>query len=240
MKLRKMMVFYAVLCEKLKNKRPLKIMEYLVFLVQCDSLSKFKSPLIPYPIYIFRGEVKIPYISDLCRVSNIFFISGSGYNEIFNPDKNKIKLFNKYKKFTNEEIETLALKKIQEIDKNSKCFYFSEYENKWLRLKARHVSNEMNHIFGLYVKRMLATLVVSLSLMYMCIFLGMVFNLSVIEKLDLSRIFGTFIIFIVMLLFYFAWTWKWTRPTEIEKNYKAFDSDKPYIQQIKEARKVKK
>lgn len=113
-------------------------LEKILFLMQYESLTKYKIPLLVYKTYIHNNKIYLRYLSDLLRVSKPYTASDNKYFMFMKVEKYKYEqMMNKYSKMADKDLNN----KISELITNNllPCEYFSyeEYTRKDMRICAR-------------------------------------------------------------------------------------------------------
>lgn len=193
-----MNVVYTLLTENLYKKRSVEIIEYLVFLVQIESLNYYK-PFIPYKIYIFNNQIRIPYLSDLLRINKPIYIMYNGYN--LDKFDRYLKLFNEYNKMTDDEIKQTAIEVINKGELNKKYFIYCEYNSKKYSYLARITYNRHSNLVLAFICSL--AMVFSLSAI-ICIIITILNMIGFIHLKELvyNKIYFVMIIGIVCILIY--------------------------------------
>lgn len=208
---------YNYICSYYLIKNPNSIfkLECILFLMQIESIEKYGKLFYKYKTYVYQKQIRIPYLSDLLRVSPIILLSNDHIYGTKKIDK-YLKMFKKYSKLSENEI----YEKIDSIiSKNiyKKYWSCSVYENGNLRRIARL---RVNHESRGILKSLLRKIFGFLSFAYLfgllcCKYYEYIFSEEI--KVDFQDITQMFIILTLIFgIIWWIWTWKWMQPTEYE------------------------
>lgn len=213
MNIKKANIVYSVFNEHFGKQKGIKIIELLIFLAQKESLDKFKRPLINDKIYIYEGKVRIPYISDLFRVGEKLYISYRGYD--ITRMRDYLKLLEKYKAYTDQEIEYEVSKIIDMNNLPDKYFAYFDYNNNY-RKYSRLVMNQENHSILSFVRKFF--IAIPSFVVFILVLMGTYFINFSSTKVNLSVQNLLFIILIdlCLIVIYICWTLLWIKPTRFE------------------------
>lgn len=190
------------------------VLEAIIFLIQLESLNTFKRPFYKYKTFVDGNKIRIPYLSDLIRISPIITFSNDHIYASKSMDK-YIRIFKKYKKMSDEEI----FKKIEYYIKNrvhSKYIILKKYSNSNLRRIARLKIMDSNCNI---IKFLLRKFIGLLAFIYFfgSIFLYIFINNNILESKYIENILPIlFVLSIILGFIWWKWTWSWMKPTEYE------------------------
>lgn len=216
MKFMRMNIIYTTICSQRLSKRKVETVEYLLLLIQQESIELGMKPLICNPIYIDENTVRIKYLSDLLRVRRNMVIHYKGFNgnEMM---KKYLKILSKYIKLSDAEIEKKALQLISKDDLDSKYFLYEKYDNIIMRKIARIEANRDIHSIASFIRTFFVT--IPAIIISVAILLGfyMIYFESRVDK-DISILFPFLLIDSVFIIIFIIWSWIWSKPTEYEIN----------------------
>lgn len=215
-----MNLVYTFICRKYlekKSDRTIKSMEYILVLMQYESLKKWGSPLLRDPIYFDGENIRVVFISDLLRVMPPTVLGTDGFHSGREMDR-YIKLLNKYKTNSESELRNMALEFLNSGLIEDKYITIGEYNNIIMRMIARLKANKKKYAWRAIFR-------VIIGLFAFAFFLGVVPLLIRLiiqnNSKNMSDFLALLIIFTIFGLPWLIWTWRWVQPTqfEIENGY---------------------
>lgn len=216
---------YLYICSSYinKNKR-IDVLEAILLLMQIESIKNFGCPFYKYKTYIYDGNIRIPYLSDLLRISPIVTIPyGRHFYGPRRMDK-YVNMFKKYRNISEEEVFNRVEASIKELE-CSNYIVLKEYRNSWMRRRARLTINEGKKGVFPYIMRIIIGM-----LTFVYLFGFIMLNLAIhfhtefsaylnhdinIEILKSTNIL-VFIITVILSIIWLLWTWQWIKPTRYE------------------------
>lgn len=190
------------------------ILEYIIFLIQYDSLNQ--SPFLKEKIYIDRYNIRIEYLSDLLRVGHFNYFLPRGANTS-TLDKYVIEL-RKYMNLSDGDIQKKVFDIIDNVELNNRYFVYDKYSNKKLRILARLKIKSLEHAWKGYFRLILFAMLVGLFIAICISFPIAIYNDVYYVNIKLVSI--VMIMEIILLIIYLYWTWLWMRPSKYELDNK--------------------
>lgn len=198
----------------LRKYKTIEEVENILFLLQYDHLNEKKYPLFHVKTHIGKNGIRVEYISDLLRISKRQSVDYKGYG--LHLYRSIEKLYKKYKRISNEDIDKMVHNIISTQKLNKKYFVYNEYNNKY-RKKARLTIRLNEYLFLPIVRNLLGLM----SILSVFIMIASMYFTYVNKIVELSKEKYYFIVEIMLigLISFIVWmylTKKWMRPTEYE------------------------
>ena len=190
--------------------------------MQEESLEQWGKLFIYHKIYIYENSIRIEHLSDLLRVSEVLSerLASNRYNLFLEIDPmaqmNKMKkykkMFDKYVKYSDEEINGLVNRSIIDRKLDPLYYTFRGYNRKFIRIRARMTANQDGHFikyflwlfYGLINLAIIVPLIVSLLIP------------NSITKMSINQYISYSILALLCFIPWMLWTRKWMRPTPFE------------------------
>lgn len=212
---------YTYMCSDYIKRNPNKIniLEAILFLMQIESFENYKKPFYKYKTYIYDNTIRIPYLSDLLRISPIVPLSNDHIYWSRRIDKYS-SLFKKYKKMSEQEIfEKVA--SYTKCKNNSKYFKIEKYSNiNFRRLARLKISDSTVGIIKFLLRKFSGALALVFSFSTIMLLCLENYITRTLMRNDIQTIYfiicGLAIIFDII---WWVWTWHCMKPTKHEIKY---------------------
>lgn len=196
------------------------VMEYILFLMQCNALKNGYRPVYKYKTYIYEGKIRIKFMSDLLRVMPLtkVYVEPRAYSVQRKEVKINRELIQEYMKLTKDEIRELVDIVLENGILDSKYFVFKKYNNKIMRLYARFQVFTSHHrvlsiVYNILVTFFLAMIATSIGVLLLLMDIGEEYASQI--PIAIKVLLGFITISGIPTI---AWTLITTRPTKYEKD----------------------